>query len=213
MCYFTVGNKIFQQIIEIPTGSNPAPILANLFIYSYENKWLRKLQRSDLRRAKSFSNIYRFIDDLIALNDNKDFESCYKEIYPEELELGKENEGYQNASFLDLNIIIKNGIFEISLYDKRDSFPFTSVRMPISSSNMPSTIFYSSIGAEVLRIARAASNQQSFFTSARILLGRMLKQGAHEKKVIIILNNIFGNHIMTFSRFCKTSIELGLALL
>ena len=26
-CYFTIGNKIFQQIIGIPMGSDPAPFL------------------------------------------------------------------------------------------------------------------------------------------------------------------------------------------
>ena len=101
-CYFTIGDKIFQQIIGIPMGSDPAPFFANLFLYFYESKWLRKLQRSDLRRARSFVNVYRFIDNLIAMSDNKEFEGCFKEIYPVELELGKENNGYKEASFLDL---------------------------------------------------------------------------------------------------------------
>ena len=30
-CYFTIGPKIFCQIIGIPMGSNPAPFFANLF--------------------------------------------------------------------------------------------------------------------------------------------------------------------------------------
>ena len=30
-CYFTVGPKIFCQIIGIPMGSDPAPFFANLF--------------------------------------------------------------------------------------------------------------------------------------------------------------------------------------
>ena len=63
-------------------GSDPAPFFANLFLYFYESKWLRKLQRSDLRRARRFSNIFRFIDDLIAINDGEEFETCFKEIYP-----------------------------------------------------------------------------------------------------------------------------------
>ena len=150
---------------------------------------------------------------IIALNDIKEFESCYKDIYPEELELGKENKGDQEASFLDLNISIKNRMFQIALYDKRDSFPFSIVRMPFSSSNMPSSIFYSSIGAEILRIARATSNRRSFLSSTRILLKRMLKQGAHGKKVTIVLNKIYGRHNLCFNKFCKSSVELNFALL
>lgn len=36
--YFTVGLKISFQIISIPTGSDPAPFFANIFIYFYESK-------------------------------------------------------------------------------------------------------------------------------------------------------------------------------
>ena len=50
-CYFTVGAQIFKQIIGIPMGSDPAPFMANLFLYYY-------------------SNIFLFIDDLNAINDN-----------------------------------------------------------------------------------------------------------------------------------------------
>ena len=32
-CYFTVGSKLFCQIIGIPMGSDPAPFFANLFLY------------------------------------------------------------------------------------------------------------------------------------------------------------------------------------
>ena len=38
-CYFTVGPKIFCQIIGIPTGSGPAQFFADLFLYFYESKW------------------------------------------------------------------------------------------------------------------------------------------------------------------------------
>lgn len=37
-CYFKFGNKVLRQIISIPMGSDPAPFIANLFLYYYENK-------------------------------------------------------------------------------------------------------------------------------------------------------------------------------
>ena len=40
--YFQVNNKIFRQIIGIPMGSDPAPFIANLFLYLYENRFLDK---------------------------------------------------------------------------------------------------------------------------------------------------------------------------
>ena len=41
-CYFTVGPKIFCQIVGIPMGSDPAPFFANLFLYFYESKWIKR---------------------------------------------------------------------------------------------------------------------------------------------------------------------------
>ena len=69
--------------------------------------------------------------------------------------MGKENANKNEASFLDLDIKIKPGKFHFGLFDKRDSIPFSTVRMPGKSSNVPSSIVYSAIGAESLRISRA----------------------------------------------------------
>ena len=38
--YVTFGNKVFRQQIGIPMGTDCAPFLANLFLFSYEFKWL-----------------------------------------------------------------------------------------------------------------------------------------------------------------------------
>ena len=90
-CYFTVGPKIFCQIIGIPMGSDPAPFFANLFLYFYESKWMNELKKNDLIKARKLCNIFRFIDDLNSINDGGEFKSNYSNIYPEELQLGKEN--------------------------------------------------------------------------------------------------------------------------
>ena len=67
--FFQVGCTVFRQIIGIPMGSDPAPFFANLFLYTYESKWMAELKKSDIRRARKFVNVFRFIGDLIALND------------------------------------------------------------------------------------------------------------------------------------------------
>ena len=78
------------------------------------------------------------------------------------MQLGKENKDNKKASFLDLGISFENKIIDVGLFNKRDAFNFTIMCMPYASSNMPSFIFYSSLGAEILRIARATSNVESF---------------------------------------------------
>ena len=51
--------------------------------------------------------------------------------------------------------------FIFVFFDERDSFPFSIVRMPDKSSNIPSSIVYSAIGAGSLRITRASNNPAS----------------------------------------------------
>ena len=155
-CYFTIGNKLFRQIIGIPMGSDPAPYFANLFLYYYENKWVCNLKRTDLMTARKLKNIFRFIDDLNAINDHEIFFNNINNIYPAELELGKENEHNNEATFLDLHIKIENCKFKTCLFDKRDNFKFDIVRMPHKSSNIPSNMFYNTISAESLRIVKAS---------------------------------------------------------
>ena len=207
-CFFTVGNCLFQQQIGIPMGSDPAPFFANLFLYHYERQWLLKLKKEDLAKARKFGNTFRFIDDLCTLNDGGEFEKHYREIYPEEMQLSKENKGNKNASFLELGISIENKQIKVGLFDKRDAFPFTIVRMPYSSSNMPSTIFYSSLGAEILRIARATSNVESFTMSSKKLIIRMIKQGAVMFRVQLVLKKFFGRHQQDFLHVCNSGNDL-----
>ena len=83
------GGRLFCQVIGIPMGKNCAPLLADLFLYSYENKFLDNMIRSGHRRlARSFNQCYRYIDDLIVFN-NKNFLDYLKEIYPSQLTVEK----------------------------------------------------------------------------------------------------------------------------
>ena len=72
------GGRLFRQAIGIPMGTNCAPLLADLFLYSYENEFLDNMIRSGHRRlARSFNLCYRYIDDLIVFN-NKKFLDCFQ---------------------------------------------------------------------------------------------------------------------------------------
>ena len=176
-CYFTVGPKIFCMIIGIPMRSEPAQFFANLFLYYYESRWMNELKKKDLIKARKLCNIFRFIGDLNAINDAGEFEKHFQDIYPEELVLGKENSSILEASFLDLDIKINDRRFQVGLFDKRDGFPFTIVRMPYRSSRVPSNMFYSSIGAEILRIGRPNNNPGCFSLAIKPIVIIMLNQG------------------------------------
>ena len=159
---------------------------------------MNELKKNDLVKARKLCNIFRFIDDLNSINDGGEFENDYSNIYPEELQLGKENTDEHEASFMDLNIKIKDGKFHFGLFDKRDSFPFPIVRISDKSSNVPSSIVYSAIGAESLRIARASNNPESFSTAIKPLIARMNRQGVSIGKINSSVLKIFNKHHSDF---------------
>ena len=68
---------------------------------------------------------------------------------------------------------IKDGNFHFSLFDKRDSFSFSIVRMPDKTSNVSFNIVYSVIVAESLTNSRASNNDDLFFTAVTPLIARM----------------------------------------
>ena len=109
---------------------------------------------------------------------------------------------------MDLSININDGIFNFGLYDKRDAFPFSIVRMPHKTSNLPSKIVYSSIGAECLRIARASNNIEAFSRSLKPLLSRMQKQGTSLKQITKTILKFYHQHKADFSDICKNVEEL-----
>ena len=57
--------QLFRQMVGIPVETNCAPLLADLFLYSYENELLDKLINEGKRKlARKFNLSYRYIDDL-----------------------------------------------------------------------------------------------------------------------------------------------------
>ena len=53
--YVVIGGTVFQQTIEIPICTNCAPLLADLFLYSYETEFVMKiLSKKDYRSVILF---------------------------------------------------------------------------------------------------------------------------------------------------------------
>ena len=52
-CIFNVRSLTFRQSIGIPMGSDPAPFMANLFLVTYESKWVLHTKKSNLQKEKN----------------------------------------------------------------------------------------------------------------------------------------------------------------
>ena len=172
------GGRLFRQVIGIPMGTNCAPLLADLFLYSYENEFLDNMIRSGHRRlARSFNLCYRYIDDLIVFNNRK-FLDYLKEIYPSQLTVEKANKSDHLADYLDLTFIIDSGgKLSTRLYDKRNDFDFHIVNFPFLSSNIPSGPSYGVYISQLIRYARCCSHYDDFRYRHKCLVDRLLSQG------------------------------------
>ena len=50
------GGRVFQQTVGIPMGANCAPLLADLFLYSYEAEFIQGLlKKNEKKLARSFN--------------------------------------------------------------------------------------------------------------------------------------------------------------
>jgi len=81
--YVTIGDTVFQQAIGIPMGTDCAPYLANLFLFAYEFAFLNDtLKEKDFKTLHKFKKCYRYIDDLLAVNNDGELEKFKDRIYP-----------------------------------------------------------------------------------------------------------------------------------
>ena len=116
--------------MEISMGLDPAPFIENLFRYYFENKFILNLKKRKPHKVRSFTNIFRFIDELRAANDKGLFEKQFKEIYREKIELKKENVSFSKVSFLYIDFDVKDNKIATKLKQvKQDSFLFEIARM------------------------------------------------------------------------------------
>jgi hypothetical protein len=67
------GGRVFQQTVgHIPMGTNCAPLLADLFLYSYESDFIQGfLKKNEKKLARSFNFTFRYIDDVLSLNNSR----------------------------------------------------------------------------------------------------------------------------------------------
>ena len=193
--FVVFAGKVFQQIIGIPMGTNCAPLLADIFLYSYEAEFIQSLLSTGKKRlASQFNFTYRYIDDVLSIN-NPDFENYLGQMYPPELEIKDTTESNTSASYLDLLLSIgRDGQLHTSLYDKRDDFNFHITNFPFLSSNIPSSPVYGVFISQLIRYARASSSYDCFILRAVRLSNKLLGQGYVKERLRSSLRKFYGRY-------------------
>ena len=176
--FVVFAGKVFKQIIGIPMGTNCAPLLGDIFLYSYEAEFIQSLLLTGRKRlASQFKFTYKYIDDVLSIN-NPDFENYLGQMYPSELEIKDTTESNTSDSYLDLlQSNGRDGQLHISLYDKRDDFNFHITNFPFLSSNIPSLPAYGVFISQLIRYVRTSSSYECFILRAVRLTNKLLGQG------------------------------------
>ena len=199
--YLSIADSIYRQTVGIPMGTNCAPVLANLFLYSYESRYVSRIEREQgLDAARNFHMTFRLIDDVLSV-DNPLIESAvsvpFEEggMYPTSLDLNKTSKSPDAVEFIGVNVEARSKRFRLSVYDKRKSFPFHVRRYPLMSSLIPRSIPYGVFVGLLHRGYRICSGVKDFLSYA-LDVGCVLRDNGCSTKRLKVLFKSFVIHDM-----------------
>ena len=93
------GTKLYRQIVEIPIGTNYAPLVADSFLYCYERDFMDSLNHdNEADVIEAFYSTSRYLDDLLNIHSPY-YEGMVNQIYPPQPQLNKANISDTEASF------------------------------------------------------------------------------------------------------------------
>ena len=209
--YVSFAGKVFRQVIGIPMGTNSAPLLADLFLHTYEYEFIIKTMKMDIGSALQFKNTFRYIDDLLSINNEK-FEKHISEIYPPELVLKNTNVKPTETTYLDTNINIGDESMRISIYDKREDFNFKIVNFPYMDSNIPVNPAYGVYISQLVRYARICSSLDDFTQRHHSLSSKLQKQGYKHQQLLKSFKKFYRRHLDELRKYKTTWTEMKLAV-
>lgn len=184
------GGVIKRQTIGLPMGTNCAPNLANLYLYSYESTFIDRLVAvKGTSIGEQFHMSFRLIDDTLSIDNphwrvyaERKYESVPADgiggIYPAALALNNTTVvPDREVTFLGIRIRDLHGKLVLSVYDKRAEFPFNVLRYPHMCSVIPSSIPYGVLTGQLHRLHRICSRTAHFVKEARKVVSILREQG------------------------------------
>ena len=136
--YVRFRDSVFRQVIGIPMGTNSAPLLADLFLHTFEYDFMPRTMKQDMTKAIQFSNTFRYIDNLFSVN-NEHFGHHINTIYPSELEPKDTTLHPMKCVTQESRLVTTTHLSIVSsVYDQRDDFSFWIVNFPYIDSRKES---------------------------------------------------------------------------
>ena len=145
----------------------------HVYEFEYFTHLYEENRKDDLAKLE---HIFRYQDDLLAINDDGLLESVLSDIYPPEMIVNKTNISVRKTNFLDLTISIFRGKFYIKLYDKRNDYDFEVINYPFLDGNIPKNQSYSVFISQLVRFARVNSSFNGFIGDCKNLVSKLSRQ-------------------------------------
>ena len=180
-CYVRLGDRVWKQILGIPMGFSCSPLWCNLYLLSYEIRFIQRLARLGKTEIMSkFKYAFRYIDDLCWLNVGEAHmflnpkQPKHKDnpfwIYPLDIieiktEVSQFSEYFPQAGikahFMNALISItdeRSGMFVMQKFDKRRELPFKYSQFIKFKSNRPIKQAYNVVISQTVPILYLSSN-------------------------------------------------------
>ena len=222
--YIENGGRLRKQRRGMPMGTNCAPVLANLYLYWYESRFIDRLYDSEGALAASlFHASFRYIDDVLSVDNPLWLQwssLAYEDggIYPSALQLNDTtlDNGHRvhyvgttisNVHRHDVLVPAPAGLTDaevgpfvhIDVFDKRKEFPFTVRLYPSMSSLIPTSIPYAVFTGQLHRYHSICSQTHLFFRHALRIHDILVERGCTRQKLLA-----------TFAKFLKKKYDAHL---
>ena len=220
--YVRFAGRIWHQIVGIPMGTNCAGFLANLYCFTYEFDFLKKvINDKNFVVAEELLRTKRYIDDLLAINGVHLPNHLYlpEGIYPKEiLTLVTAAEG-ETVPYMDL-LIRQNrrrGLLT-AIYDKRLEDKYANIkviRYPDTQSVLAMKAKCGIVTSQMYRFLRRCTLAKDFVYNISLVLHRLLEKGYHAaaiwaqvKRFLVKHPHIYGGkHVRTWTKKISVKID------
>ena len=177
-------------------------------MFLYESGLLKSCKNTNYGVTRKLPSIFRFINDLIPINDGNKFGNHYNEIYPPKQILNKENTSQAETTFLDLHLCRNEGQTQTSLYDKMNSCNVNVLRFPYKGSTVPWEMVFATINSEILWICQATSLVVQIIKTSKVFLHQFLRQVADPLGVERVLVKMIDRHVFQFEKYNTNNRDL-----
>ena len=205
-CFVVLGDRVWHQIRGIPMGFACSPLWCNIYLLSYETRFVQRLARLGRKDLMSkFQFAYRYIDDLCWLNvknpqvfldplqprsDNNPFwvyPLHILDIKPEVSRFDPElpTRGL-SAHFMNLSVEVNvndSSKFTLCKYDKRRTLPFKYTQFIKFHSNRPVRQSYNIILSQVLPILYTSNTHAAALEEIEALIRTLRTNGFQDRRL------------------------------